>query len=104
MITIRKNNPALIKGETVWLKTSNSESILAFVRKVNNEDQEILTIINVSNRKIDNIKIEMPDKKNKIYRNIFSTDKEFELLKSEKRKITTSLSSFGYLVAKWDSN
>lgn len=104
LIAIRKNNPALRNGETVWLKTSNPESILAFLRKSNNKDQEVLTIVNVSNRKIDNIKIEIPDRKNKTYRNIFSTNKEFELLKSEKGKISTSLGSFGYTVTKRDSN
>lgn len=47
MIELRKNNIALRRGELTWLKNSDENRVLTFVRK--SGDEEILVAINMSN-------------------------------------------------------
>ncbi len=46
MIKLRKNHPALRRGETVWFENRNSNEVLTFARRFENED--ILVVINMS--------------------------------------------------------
>lgn len=49
LIALRKKERVLHNGEVKWLQTSDPASIIAFTRS--DEEDEILTIINLSNRK-----------------------------------------------------
>lgn len=47
MIALRKNSVALRRGETIWIKNSDDDRVLTFMRKSGNE--EILVAINMTN-------------------------------------------------------
>jgi len=48
LIEMRKQQPALTSGELVWVKNSNSDAVVSFVRRMGND--EILVLINTTNR------------------------------------------------------
>jgi glycosidase len=48
LFQLRKEEAALTSGELVWVNNTIPESVLSFLRK--KDDDEILTIVNVSNR------------------------------------------------------
>ncbi|MCX6626632.1 MAG: alpha-amylase family glycosyl hydrolase [Candidatus Solibacter sp.] len=48
LIAMRKQESALTSGELVWVKSSNPDGVVSFVRKKGNE--EILVLVNLTNR------------------------------------------------------
>jgi glycosidase len=48
IITLRRNHPALRRGETVWLRNSDEQRVVSFLRRDGTE--ELLVAINLSNR------------------------------------------------------
>ena len=97
LIAIRKNEPVLRSGKTLWLATDHPQDIIAFLRC--NDKEEILTIINVSNRMIDKISVKVSDRNKYVYDSILSSEKVDDLI-VRNNKLTLSLGSFGYHVCK----
>ncbi len=48
IISLRRNHPALRRGETEWLRSSDERNVVSFLRRDRNE--ELLVVINLSNR------------------------------------------------------
>jgi len=48
IISLRRDHPALRRGETEWLRNSDERSVVSFLRRDRNE--ELLVVINLSNR------------------------------------------------------
>jgi glycosidase len=48
IISLRRDHPALRRGETEWLRNSDEQSVVSFLRRDRNE--ELLVTINLSNR------------------------------------------------------
>jgi glycosidase len=48
IISLRRDHPALRRGETEWLRNSDEQGVVSFLRRDRNE--EVLVTINVSNR------------------------------------------------------
>lgn len=48
IITLRKQYPALRQGQTEWLKNTDEARVVSYIRR--DEEQEVLVIINFSNR------------------------------------------------------
>lgn len=48
LIDMRKQQPALTSGELLWVKNSNPDAVVSFVRRMGND--EILVLINTTNR------------------------------------------------------
>ena len=96
LIALRKSEPTLLNGKTLWLNSNNPESVVAFLRADNHDT--ILTIINVSNRKID-VNLETTEKAGKIYEALF-TDSNLKNVEVIGGKASVSLDSFGYFVGK----
>lgn len=97
LITLRKNEKVLKNGKTIWLETDNPEAVAAFVRRNGNE--EIVTVVNVSNRLINNAVVILPEKKDGKY-NVIFTNGGIKEVTMTKGKVPVSLESFGYLVCK----
>jgi len=49
LFAMRSQHPALTSGELIWIDNSEPDSVLSFLRKT--RDEEILVILNLSNRK-----------------------------------------------------
>ncbi|MGI6573598.1 MAG: alpha-glucosidase C-terminal domain-containing protein, partial [Fermentimonas sp.] len=99
LIALRKNEKALLEGETLWLKTNNPESAIAFLRKT--DDESIMVVLNVSNRKI-KVKVELQNVtggKEIKPENLFFPGKD-EIINLTGKDVTLSLGSFGYYVGK----
>jgi glycosidase len=54
---MRATHPALTSGEVIWINNSEPDSVLSFLRKKG--DEEILVILNLSNRKV-HVTIDLP--------------------------------------------
>lgn len=57
LFRIRATHPALTSGELIWINNSAPESVLSFIRK--KQRDEVLVILNLSNRKVD-VTIDLP--------------------------------------------
>jgi cyclomaltodextrinase len=99
LITLRKSENALQKGKTMWLKTDNPESAVAFLRKTDNET--IIVVVNVSNRKI-KVDVELQDLKNnkEIKPEALFVSNKDRIIRLNRQNVTLSLGSFGYYVGK----
>jgi glycosidase len=100
LIALRKSENALLEGETLWLKTDNPESAVAFLRKTDNET--IIVVVNVSNRKI-KVNVELQDvtgNKEIKPKALFFSGKD-EITRLNGKNVTLSLGSFGYYVGKF---
>jgi glycosidase len=97
LIAVRNNEPVLHSGKTIWLETDNPESVIAFLRL--NDNEKILTVINVSNRKINKVNIKFPNADEKTYQKIL-TNGNIDSVKVIDGIITISLNSFGYYIGK----
>jgi len=51
LFQMRKSEPALTSGELIWVGNSAPESLVTFVRR-RSEDDQVLVIVNLSNRKL----------------------------------------------------
>jgi len=97
LITLRKSAKVLRSGKTIWLETDKPDAVAAFVRR--DGDEEILTVVNVSNRLINDAVVALPEVKDGKYDVIFTNGKSKEVTMT-KGKIHVPLESFGYLVCK----
>jgi glycosidase len=57
LFRVRATHPALTSGELVWINNTEPSSVLSFLRK--KDAQEILVILNLSNRNV-NVTIDLP--------------------------------------------
>jgi glycosidase len=57
LLQLRAKEPALTSGELVWINNTEPDSVLSYLRKKGND--EILVILNLSNRKV-NVTIDLP--------------------------------------------
>ena len=91
---LHRSHPALYAGEVKWVDHNQPEIVVAFKRYTENE--EILTVTNLSNRKI---KVRLPLEnskafiKNMLLSNKIKTDYSYE-------ELILEMDGFGYLVAK----
>ena len=51
LIAFRKQHQAMTSGEVIWLENTRNHEVVSFVRKV--EGQEILVVLNLSNREVE---------------------------------------------------
>ncbi len=58
LFQMRKQDPAFTSGELIWVNNSAPNSLLTFLRRKGNDD-EILVIVNLSNRKVP-VTIDLP--------------------------------------------
>ncbi len=91
---MRHAEPALTKGEVIWLENDHSDSVLSFLRRT--PAGEILSVVNMSNRSV-KVRVTFPE----------TTAWSYDTLNADGAKVesndngpTLQLEEFGYLVAK----
>ncbi len=92
LTSLKKNNPALYKGETAWVETSKPDTVIAFTRTC--AEQKTLTVINLGKEKTE---VELP----------FDCASEKVLLQNGVKfaksngKLKLSMCDFSYLVLQY---
>src|SRR5207248_1980496 len=95
LFQIRAQCPALTSGELIWINNSEPDSVLSFLRK--RENQEILVILNLSNRKI-HVTIDLPVMDYYSVENLLEEGKTWFQLYSG--RVSTTLGAFEAMVGK----
>lgn len=92
---MRSTYPALTSGELIWINNTEPDSVLSFIRK--KDTQEILVIVNLSNRKI-NVTIDLPVMDYYSVENLLQEGKTWFQLYSG--RVSANLGAFEALVGK----
>ncbi len=92
LTSLKKSNPALYKGETAWVETSNPDRVVAFTRTCS--EQKILVVVNFGKEKTD---VTLPysgaDAKVLLQNGVEFTESN--------GKLKLSMRDFGYLVLQY---
>ena len=91
---LRRNDPALIGGETVWLDNDQPDSVVSFLRRTSKS--EILTVASLSNRKL-KVEVTLPEGARGKYSMLLSDQVK---LTPAAGKATLELGGSGYFVGK----
>lgn len=95
LFQMRAANPALTSGELEWINNSAPDSVLSFLRK--GAGEEVLVILNLSNRKLD-VTVDLPVMDYYSVENLLHEGKVWFPLYSG--RVSTKLDAFDYLVGK----
>lgn len=95
LFQMRKQEAALTSGELTWIGNSNPDGVVSFIRKKG--DEEILTLVNLSNR-ITKVEVDAPAANYAGVRDLL-TGRPVPASLSQ-GKYTCQLGAFGYMVAK----
>lgn len=92
---LRRQEPALSKGQTIWLDHNQPDHVVSFARRT--AEAQILSVVNLSNRPVE-VLIDLPDD---------SGPSQFQNLLDEKHSIRSvgtqlhlHLNAFGYFIGK----
>jgi glycosidase len=92
---MRRNEPALNEGDLTWVKNSNLDGVVSFIRKKGNE--EILVLVNLTNR-ISRVQVDVPAADYASSRDLLKN--QSVPASSSPDKFSVQLGAFDYLVAK----
>jgi glycosidase len=95
LFATRASYPALTRGEVIWINNSEPASVLSFLRKQG--DQEILVMLNLSNRAL-HVTIDLPVMDYYKVDNLLSPGQTWFQLYSG--RVSADLAGFGYVVGK----
>ncbi|HJT69522.1 MAG TPA: alpha-amylase family glycosyl hydrolase [Terriglobales bacterium] len=95
LFAMRASEPALTSGSMTWIDNDQPESVLSFLRKHGNE--EILVIINVSNRNV-HVTVDLPVMDYYAVQNLLNPGKTWFSLYSG--RVSTDLDAFGYILGR----
>ncbi len=95
LFAIRRQYAALTSGEVIWINNSEPDSVLSFLRKKGGE--EILTILNLSNRNT-HVTIELPVMDHSAVENLLTQEEtHFQLYSG---RVSAELSAYDAIVGK----
>src|SRR5579884_38170 len=95
LFQMRATHPALTSGEVIWINNSEPDSVLSFLRKKG--DEEILVILNLSNRRV-HVTIDLPVMDYYSVENLLSEGKTWFQLYSG--RVSATLAAFDSVVGK----
>ncbi len=95
LVGMRNTHPALTEGELWWINNSEPDSVLSFVRK--RGDEEILVILNLSNRNT-RVTVDLPVMDYSSVENLLTGSKTYFPLYSG--RVSTELTAYGAVVGK----
>jgi len=93
---LRRHEPALAYGETVWLENNQPESVVSFLRQHGNS--QILTVVNLANRPVD-VVVQLPNGSAPGFSDMLT---ERGILKPSDGSLSFHLNAFDYFVGKGD--
>ena len=92
---LRTSEPAISSGSLTWINNSEPNSVLSFLRQA--QHQEVLVVVNLSNRDL-NVTLDLPVMDYYIVDNLIGTGKtSFQLYSG---RVSAHLPAFGYIVGK----
>jgi cyclomaltodextrinase / maltogenic alpha-amylase / neopullulanase len=95
LFKMRNTQPPLTSGQLIWINNSEPDHVLSFLRKKGEE--EILVMLNLSNRKL-HVTIDLPVMEYYSVENLLSEGKTwFELYSG---RVSANLAGYGYVVGK----
>jgi glycosidase len=95
LFRMRSSQPALTSGELIWINNTEPDSVLSFLRREG--DEEILVILNMSNRKV-HVTVDLPVMEYYSVDNLLSEgETRFELYSG---RVASHLAGYGYVVGK----
>ncbi|HVO62355.1 MAG TPA: alpha-amylase family glycosyl hydrolase [Terriglobales bacterium] len=92
---MRTSEPALTSGSVSWIDNDQPESVLSFLRKL--ENAEVLVILNLSNRNL-HVTVDLPVMNYYAVQNLLTPEKTWFSLYSG--RVSADLTAFGYVVGK----
>jgi glycosidase len=95
LLRMRATEPALTSGHLVWINNTEPASVLSFLRKKG--DQEVLVILNLSNRKV-NVTLDLPVMEYYAVDNLLKEGKTWFPLYSG--RVSAELAAYGEVVGK----
>jgi glycosidase len=95
LFAMRASEPALTSGTMTWINNDQPDSVLSFLRKL--ENTEILVIVNLSNRDV-HVTVDLPVMDYYAVQNLLTHGKTWFSLYSG--RVSADLSAFGYIVGK----
>lgn len=95
LFAMRASEPALTAGQVVWIENTQPESVLSFLRRLG--DQEILVILNLSNRNV-HVTVDLPVMDYFKVQNLLSPEMTWFSLYSG--RVSADLPAYGYVVGK----
>ncbi len=95
LFKMRADHPEFTAGDLIWIDNSEPDSVLSFLRKKGND--EILIILNLSNRKL-HVSIDLPVMDYYVVDNLLKEGKTWFSLYSG--RVSASLGAFDWLVGK----
>lgn len=91
---LRRHEPALSKGQTLWLDNDQPDHVLSFARRL--PESEILTAANLSNRPLE-VQVRFPDQTAAQFQDLLHENRQ---AKSTAEGLRLRLGAFDYFVAK----
>jgi hypothetical protein len=95
LFAMRSTNEALTSGEVIWINNTEPASVLSFIRKKG--DQEIVVILNLSNRKL-HVTIDLPVMDYYSVENLLKDGKTWFQLYSG--RVSAELGAFDFIVGR----
>lgn len=95
LFAMRASQPALTSGSVIWINNTEPDSVLSFLRK--RGDEEILVIINLSNRDV-HVTVDLPVMDYYAVQNLLRPGKTWFSLYSG--RVSADLQAYGYVVGK----
>ena len=95
LFALRKQHPALTSGDLIWINNSEPDRVLSFLRK--KEDEEIVVILNLSNRNT-HLTVDLPVMDYSSIENLLSDGKTYFPLYSG--RVSADLTAYQAIVGK----
>ncbi len=96
LFALRRQEAALTTGEAVWLQNSNPASLVSFLRR--KEAEEILVVVNLSNRRL-TAQVDLPgDEAAGPWRNLMPGQPAEPVTSRTGRHLSLTLGSYGFVV------
>jgi cyclomaltodextrinase / maltogenic alpha-amylase / neopullulanase len=96
LFALRREEPALTEGELIWVENSQPDSLLSFLRR--KDADQIVVVINVSNRKIAGT-IDLPWAEFRPLKNLLAPG-QLIATRIEQSKVVINLPAYGSIVGK----
>jgi cyclomaltodextrinase / maltogenic alpha-amylase / neopullulanase len=96
LFAMRRQEPALTEGELIWIDNSQPASVISFLRKKG--DDEIVVVVNVSNRRVDGA-IDLPWADYRALKNLLAPG-QLVTTRIQESKFVFHLPAYGCIVGK----
>jgi glycosidase len=91
---LRRREPALTRGQTLWLENDQPDHVISFIRRLPNS--EIVSIVNLSNRPVE-VQVKLPSQAGEQFEDLLNSRR---VAQATRDGLNLNLEAFGYFVGK----